>query len=416
MIERASLAVAALAFSLAAVSPAHATWTADAARCAQGGDDPNGTIAACTKAIDSGALSTVEKARSLHNRALARARLKDYSRAITDLTQAIDLDPKDGEHVLTRGEISMLRGQYVQAVSDIERSLRVTGPSMRGEYLLGIAETGKGDLSAAIAAFTEALKFAPRETAILNRRANLYFETRDYDRALADYTQALAIDSKNAMLYYNRAEVWRFTNDLARARQDLDAAVRLDPKNGDVYFRRGLVRIEAHAYPAALADFDKALEIDPNSPAILMHRGIARYFAGRPKDAEADLVASATAGPKNPYSALWLYIVRRHQGKNALPELRAQAKNLNLGLFPGPIVRFYTGDTKADDVLRAAREGSDRERKEQLCETAFYLGEEALLRGDRNTAVGYFRESTGTGLHYVMEYQGAAVELQHLGL
>ncbi|HET9149064.1 MAG TPA: tetratricopeptide repeat protein [Alphaproteobacteria bacterium] len=414
MIKHA-LVSASVALAFAFAAPAHAAGPTNAVRCSEGGD-PNATIAACTKAIGSGTLNKVDKARSLHNRALAHARLKQYSPAIADLTQAIEIDPKNGEHHLTRGEISMLSGRYPQAVADIEDGIRIAGPAMRSEYLLGIAQTGNHDLKAAIAAFTAALKFAPREIAILNRRANVYFDTRDYDRALADYTQALAIDPKNALLYYNRAEVWRFTHDLTRARQDLDEAVRLDPKNENIYFRRGLVRIEAHTYPEALADFDKALQIDPHSPAILMHRGIARFFAGRFKDAEADLVASAAAGPQNPYSVLWLYIVRRHQGKNAAADLRAQAKNLDLALFPGPLVSFYLGDIKANSPLLATKGDSDQDRKERLCETSFYLGEEALLRGDRKAAGDYFRRTVATGLHYIMEYQGAAVELQRMGL
>jgi lipoprotein NlpI len=414
--KRAALIASVLAFALAAGSPAYATWTADATRCAQGGDDPKGTVAACTRAIDSGSLNALEKARSLHNRALARARLKDFSPAITDLTQAIELDPKNGEHHYTRAEVSMLRSQYPQAIADIDSGLRLDGPSVRGEHLLGLAHAKNGDLDASAADFTAALKLAPRDIQLLNDRGNVYFAKRDWDRALADYTQAIAIEPKNAVLYHNRAEVWRFTNDLTRARQDLDTAIKLDPNYESAYIRRGLVRIEAHTYPEALADFDKALQLDPNSSAVLMQRGVARFYAGRFADAETDLVASVAAGPKNPYSPLWLYLVRRHQGRNAIGDLRAEAKKLNLGSFPGPIVRFYLGEIKAGDVLLASREGSAQERNERLCETAFYLGEEALARGDRDTAIAYFRQSTGTGLHYIFEYQGAAVEMQRLGL
>jgi lipoprotein NlpI len=402
--------------ALAAVSPAaRAAWTADATQCANGGNDQKALIAACTRAIDSGTLDKLEKARTYHNRGLYRARGGDLPNAALDLTEAIKLDPKKPEHYFARGDVSMRRQQFPQAVADFEAALKLDGPSVRGHYLLGLAHAGKGDADAAIADFTAALKIAPREIAVLGERATAYASKRDWDRALADYTAAISIAPKNPALYERRGEIWRITNDLSRARTDFDAAIRLKPDYESAYIQRALVAVGRRSYAGALKDLDKAVQLNPRSLPAISIRGIVRFYAGRYRDAEADLAKAVGATPKSAYHVLWLYLARQMQGKDGAAALREQSRSLNLGAFPGPIVRFYLGEGTADEVIAATKRGSPQAQREQLCEASFYLGELYLLRGNRDEAVHLFRQAMGTGLTYFFEYQGAAVALQRLG-
>lgn len=402
--------------SFAAAPAAHATWTADAEQCASGGQDRNVIIDACNQALKSGALNNIEKARTYHNRGVLKALNGDPSSGVLDLTEAMRLEPNKPEHYYARGEISMGRKQFPQAAADFDAALKLDGPSVRGYYLLGTAHMGNGDGDAAIADFTAALKLSPREIAVLNDRANAYFAKRDWDRALADYTAAISVDPKNPILYHNRGEIWRITNDLRRASDDFDTAIRLKPDYESAYIRRGFVRVAQRDFLKALTDFDKAVQINPNSPGTLSQRGIARFYAGRYRESENDLVISVAGAPRNAYGVLWLYLARLHQGKDEITALRDQSHILNLTVFPGPIIRFYLGEIGVNDVMTAAQKGSLQEQREQLCEASFYLGEEALMRGNRDEAVRLFRQAMGTNLTYFYEYQGAAVEMQRLGL
>lgn len=400
---------------LLAATPAHATWTADAAQCADTGMDAQANLQACNRALESGALDKIEKARTYHNRGLLRAVLGDYPSAILDLTEAMKLEPNKPEHYFTRGEISMKRKQYPQAIADFKKGLKLDGPSVRGYYLLGLAYSGNGERKAAIDNYSKALNIAPREVAVLNERANAYFANRDWDRALADYTSAIAVDPKNPILYHNRGEVWRITNDLSRASDDFSKAIGLNPNYESAYIRRGFVRIAQRDFKSALSDFNKAVTINP-SASNLSQRGIARFYVGHYRDSEADLAASVKGAPQNAYGVLWLYLARLHQGNDDLASFRDQSHALNLSGFPGPVIHFYLGESTENDVMAAAKTGSPQEQREQLCEASFYLGEVALLHGKRDEAVRLFRQSIGTGLTYFYEYQGAAIEMQHLGL
>lgn len=410
-----SFLITILAASLGAPA-AHATWTTDAERCATGGSDKNIIIDACTQALKSGALDKNEQARVYHSRGFVRAINGDAANAVLDLTEAMKLEPNNPDHYYTRGEISMGRKQYPQAIADFGNGLRLDGPSVRGYYLLGTAHLDNGDRDTAIVDFSAALKLDPREVEVLNNRAFAYFAKREWDRALADYTAAISVDPKNALFYYNRGEVWRLTNDLGRAGGDFDTAIRLKPDYSDAYIRRGFVRVAQHDLLKALTDFDKAVQLNPNSPVPLSQRGIARFYAGRYREAENDLVISLTGAPQNAYSVLWLYLARLHQGKDDITALRDQSRSFNPAVFPGPIIRFYLGEIGADEVMAAVQKGTSQEQREQLCEASFYLGEEALMRGNRDEAARLFRQAIGTNLTYFYEYQGAAVEMQRLGL
>ena len=402
--------------SIAGVRAAHATWTAEAEQCVAGGQNRNIIIDACNQALKSGSLENVEKARIYHGRGVLRALNGDPGNAVLDLTEAMKLDPNNPEHYFARGEVSMSRKQFPQAVADFGIALRLDGPSVRGYYSLGTAQLSNGDVDEAIADFSGALKLSPREVAILNDRAYAYFGKRDWDRALADYTAAITNDPKNSLLYFNRGEVWRLTNDLQRAGNDFDTAIRLKPDYGEAYIRRGFTRVAQHDFLKALADFDKAVQINPNSPVPLSQRGIARFYVGRYREAENDLVISLSAAPQNAYSVLWLYLARLHQGKDDITALRDQSRTFNPAVFPGPVIRFYLGEITVNDVMAAVQKGTPQQQREQLCEASFYLGEEALMRGNRDEAVRLFRQAMSTNLTYFYEYQGAAVEMQRLGL
>ena len=84
---------AAALFALAA--PAAAASRADWDACK--GDDPDRSIAACTRIIQGRSESAKDSAIAHHERALSYKSKGDFDRAIADLSEAIRLDPKYAE-------------------------------------------------------------------------------------------------------------------------------------------------------------------------------------------------------------------------------------------------------------------------------------------------------------------------------
>ncbi len=90
------------------------------------------------------------------------------------------------------------------------------------------------------------------------------------------------------------------------------------------------------------------------------------------------------------------------------------ASGLKLATWPGPVIEVYLGNAKPDGLVSLARASSTRYASDRECEADFYLGERALLVGDRTGAEKFFRAATATGPSTNLEYRGALGELSRL--
>ncbi len=145
--------------------------------------------------------------------------------AITDLTEALRLDPKRPTTLLDRGELYHRIGEHKRAVADFTEVIHSERYPCVGYLDRGIALLDSGNADAAIADFTEAIR--------LNR-----------------YTPFEA--------YCRRAEALLKKGDLAAALKDADAAIRVNPKYADAYQCRGRIHEKMGEKARAESDFAQA--------------------------------------------------------------------------------------------------------------------------------------------------------------
>lgn len=97
----------------------------------------------------------------------------------------------------------------------------------------GVEHRRTGDLDAAIADYSEAIKVHPDDPFAYNNRANARRDKGDIDGAIADYTEALRIDPDYTAAYVNRGLVYERKHDIARARADYEQALARPAKYGN---------------------------------------------------------------------------------------------------------------------------------------------------------------------------------------
>ena len=124
-------------------------------------------IAACTDAIVSGQLPTLDLAAAHGFRGRASAKKGDHERAIADYGEAIRLNPNDAVVFWNRGNSYREKGDNVRALED----------------------------------YTAAIALNPDYAGAVLNRGNIYYVTRDYERAIRDYDEAIRIDPKNATVF-----------------------------------------------------------------------------------------------------------------------------------------------------------------------------------------------------------------------
>jgi tetratricopeptide (TPR) repeat protein len=86
----------------------------------------------------------------------------------------------------------------------------------------------KGDLDGAIADYTRALQFEPKDTSLFYGRATARQKKNDLEGALADYTKTIELDPTHALAYANRGVV-KVLLKSSDASADFEAAFRLNP-------------------------------------------------------------------------------------------------------------------------------------------------------------------------------------------
>jgi lipoprotein NlpI len=263
--------------------------------------------------------------------------------------------------------------------------------------------------------FDAALKLEPRQIDALLGRAQLHADAGQPQRAAADFDAALAVDAKNIAALHGRglARIELMQTDLAL--RDFDAALAVDPKSPEVLVSRGLARVDRGDYAAALADFSAAHAADPTEASPVIARGRSYMMAGEYAKAEADLALIVGAAPRDGFHALWLYLARARGGKDGKAALAAAAPQFGKE-WPMPIVALALGQTSPAEVLRAAQDKNPKRQAENLCEAQYFIGQFALIAGNRAAAEQAFRAALAAKTPRFDEYRGARAELLRMGL
>ena len=142
---RLLVATAAL-FALTA--PAAAASRADWDACK--GDDPDRSIAACTRIIQGRGETAKNSAIAHHERGLAYRSKGDFDRAIADYSEAIRLDPKLAAAYNNRGNAYKNKGDFDRAIADLSEAIRLD-PKLASAYNdRGNAYGARGNIGRAI--------------------------------------------------------------------------------------------------------------------------------------------------------------------------------------------------------------------------------------------------------------------------
>jgi lipoprotein NlpI len=423
-------------------------WSAAAQKCSDSLDRPDVAIKLCTQALDSRELSNLNRALTFSNRGQAYEGKGDHARAIHDYDAALELEPNLMIALANRGVAYARKGDFDRALRDCDEAIRLQPDNAALFNGRGVVYLLKGDYDRAIEDHDRALQLAPNFSLALSNRGAAYVAKGEYDRAAQDYERSLRLDPNNAEAFYGRGYLYHSKGEYDRGIQDYDAALRLDPDNAAIYVDRGLAYVRKKNYDRAIQDYDaairlnprialafsrrggayfrkgdlaraiqdydEAINIDPNNAQAFSGKGRALFYLGRLGDARAAFATAVKVAPKDMYNALWLYLARSRAGQNGKEELAANAKNLDANEWPRPIVQLYLGAVTPKNVLASAADSDPKKNRERNCEAYFYLGEQALIRGDRQEAIRLFQATLETDVTNFIEYQAAQAELKRL--
>jgi tetratricopeptide (TPR) repeat protein len=201
---------------------------------------PSRAVRDCTRCIEAGS----DPVNALLERGRAWEALKEYQRAVTDFTNATEIDPASAAAFVARGSTFL-------------------------HYLYHLEQ--------AIADFSRALQLQPTNSEALWQRAFAYLQLEDYKSAVVEYTRVIDLQPGIAGHLLNRAEAYRMLKQHEEALRDCSEACRLEPAYEMAYLYRGWLCEELGHYDRALADLAMTVALAPESGYILMY--LARFWA-----------------------------------------------------------------------------------------------------------------------------------------
>lgn len=148
---------------------------------------------------------------------------KDYDRAITELSKAIEVDRKFALAYNNRGNAFVAKRDTDHGIADYREAIEIDPEYATAYYNRGRAHYYKNQRDQAVADFTKAIEIDAEFAAAHYFRGLMHVTGRDYDAAIADLSRAIEIDPDYTLAYHQRSLAYRNrkkAGDVERARAD----------------------------------------------------------------------------------------------------------------------------------------------------------------------------------------------------
>ena len=133
--------------------------------------------------------------------------------------------------------------------------------------------------------------------ALLTQSGNAWLLANQFENAEAAFSAALKLAPRDAALWTDRARARAARQDWANAEADLSAALSYDKTIPEIYVLRGSARQAQGNKLGYKADIDSALLLDPTYPDALVERGAMKMDAGDAAGARADFLQVLLRAP-----------------------------------------------------------------------------------------------------------------------
>ena len=260
---------------------------------------------------------------------------------------------------------------------------------------------------------TPACERSSRDAEVFTSAGVTHLQMGQFDRAIRNFDRALSLQPGLVVAWRNRALAHREKGDYERAIADYEQASVLAPSDARVFTERGVAYVLLGDYRQALRDFDRAIALKPDHAPALEHRGRTHFFLGNFAQAAADLQRGRNFDSTDAYAVLWLHLARQRLQQDDRDDFAAHAAVVDTAAWPGPVVQHLLGRIDTDSLEAVART-TEIHGLRQECVAAFYLGEQALLRGDLSAATASFEKTRAECSKQSSEYKGAVAELRRL--
>lgn len=260
------------------------------------------------------------------------ARQERYRQAIPLYRKALAVDPRMPGLEMNLGLALFKAGDLKAAVTIFNKLLKAEAPSRaesrRLKTLIGMAEYGLQDYSAAIPYLKEATTEDPQNLPFRLVLAHSCFAAKQYQCVLDVYREILNLNAESAEADMLAGEALDEMQDHAGAIQQFRAAVKANPKEPNVHFGLGYLLWTQGQYAEAADQFQAELTNVPDHAQALVYLADSNIKLRHINEAQRLLQKAVRIKPDLEMAHLDLGVVYADSGRQAeaLRELKFAAK------------------------------------------------------------------------------------------
>ncbi|MFA5271754.1 MAG: tetratricopeptide repeat protein, partial [Candidatus Omnitrophota bacterium] len=179
---------------------------------------------------------------------------------------------------LQRGIIYYSKEEFNHAISNLNEAIKINPAYVEAYLYRGLSYAGQGSPDKAIVDYTTAIKINPKNEEAYFVRGIAYAAVREIDKALADYNKAIELNPKYVQAYLNRALLNMAAGNNDQAIVDANKVMEINSTFAGSYYLRGLAYANKNSLEQAISDYTKAIEMSPQYAESYANRGLARAY------------------------------------------------------------------------------------------------------------------------------------------
>ncbi len=263
------------------------------------------TLVASFALTESTSAQNNEEAMRLYGEARKAEKEQNWSKAESLYGKAISADPGNALFYHSRGTLNLLLGRDRRAITDINEAVKLE-PKNPKMHLLKAQYFNYNKLPDSALIYiqnAEALEMTAKQVAEAQiARGDAFRLLRDFQRSAENYEKGLAKDTANAEALENMALVLYEMGDTKQAAHYLQMLLALNPYIMDTYINVGYIYARIGMFLESLSYSDEALKYDPQQPIALANKAYALFKLEDYDEALKTVNRSIQNMPANPFA------------------------------------------------------------------------------------------------------------------
>jgi tetratricopeptide (TPR) repeat protein len=175
--------------------------------------------------------------------ALTLAQKGQYDQALSQIDQALAMNPKDAETYTRRGGIYTLQKQYDKALENFNRAIDLDPRSAKAYYNRALVYYYQGKYDQALADLNKTIELKPKDAEAYHNRGLVYIQKNDHGKAIEDFTMAIALNPKLADAYFNKASTCERAGRREEAQEAYAAYLKVAPPEAKAQIEQARARV-----------------------------------------------------------------------------------------------------------------------------------------------------------------------------